>query len=363
MKKNNLATQWKSLELPQDIQDLLAQSPSCIFPTSRQELLELAMQDPQDGITEVAYDIPGKGRVVEATVTQCKNALVVNYPDPAMRRRDPDCMVVADDQQTDKARYSDRFGESFDRVRGETLEWLGQQKLIVMAISLGAFDPKSGQGGLLVAPANAGFFAAGLADLQGLIPADQIPEGFKVRTTIYLAPPFRHTHFDGKQLVVHKRRSQTHEVFAYNLYPGPSAKKGVYGVLLSLGETGAWPTLHASTVEVVTPYDNVTTIMHEGASGGGKSEMLEFAHREADGRLQIGKNVVDGQTRHMVLTQSCRLRPVTDDMAMCRPNTQNTDGHLVAQDAEQAWFIRINHIEHYGTDPHMEEMTTMPKNP
>ena len=100
-------------------------------------------------------------------------------------------------------------------------------------------------------------------------------------------------------------------MFAYNLYPGPSAKKGVYGVLLSLGESGDWPTLHASTVEVVTPYDNVTTIMHEGASGGGKSEMLEFAHRESDGRLLLGKNVVDDQTRHMVL--HAELSPETRD--------------------------------------------------
>ncbi|MCF7973735.1 MAG: DUF4914 family protein, partial [Phycisphaerae bacterium] len=359
----DLATQWQELALPEEVKDLLTHCPSCIFPHSRKELLDLAMTGQENGVVEVAYEVPGKGRVVEATVTQCKNALVVNYPDPLMRRRDPDCMVVADAQQTDKARFRDRFGEPFDHVRSETLDWLRDQKLIVMAISLGAFGPRSGQGGILVAPDNAAFFAAGLADLQGLIPADQVPAEFKVRTVIYLAPPLRHTHFGGKQVVVHKRGTGAHEVFAYNLYPGPSAKKGVYGVLLSLGESGEWPTLHASTVEVVTPYDNVTTIMHEAASGGGKSEMLEYPHRESDGRLLIGRNVLDDQTRHMVLTQNCRLRPVTDDMAMCRPNSQNQDGHLVAQDAEQAWFIRINHIEHYGTDPHMEEMTIHTKEP
>ena len=50
-----------------------------------------------------------------------------------------------------------------------------------------------------------------------------------------------------------------------------------------------WVTAHCSTVQVVTPYDNVVTIMHEGASGGGKSEMLELAHRESDGRLLLGE--------------------------------------------------------------------------
>ena len=57
---------------------------------------------------------------------------------------------------------------------------------------------------------------------------------------IYVAPPFRHTHFDGRQVVVHNRRfdenTHLHEFFSYNLYPGPSAKKGVYGMLLTAGE-------------------------------------------------------------------------------------------------------------------------------
>ena len=29
-------------------------------------------------------------------------------------------------------------------------------------------------------------------------------------------PPFRHTHFDGKQVVVHNRLDDCHEVFSYN---------------------------------------------------------------------------------------------------------------------------------------------------
>jgi hypothetical protein len=54
-------------------------------------------------------------------------------------------------------------------------------------------------------------------------------------------------------------------------------------MLLTLGERAEipWTTAHCSTVQVITPYDNTTTIMHEGASGGGKSEMLEQMHREA----------------------------------------------------------------------------------
>jgi hypothetical protein len=114
---------------------------------------------------------------------------------------------------------------------------------------------------LVIAPSNVGFFALGLALLQGIVPTDQILGGFAPRAIIYVAPVFRHTHFDGKQVVVHNRREGLHELFSYNLYPGPSAKKGIYGVLLGLGEREGWVTAHCSTVQVITPYDNVATIM------------------------------------------------------------------------------------------------------
>ena len=65
---------------------------------------------------------------------------------------------------------------------------------------------------------------------------------------------------------MHNRLDDCHEVFAYNLYPGPSAKKGVYSVLLDIGEHEDWVTAHASCGRLVTQYDNELVIMHEGAS-------------------------------------------------------------------------------------------------
>ena len=227
----------------------------------------------------------------------------------------------------------------------------------MFAFILGGFDSATGHGCLLIAPKNAGFFVGGLADLQGMLPPEQVPENFKLRAVVYVAPPFRHTHFDGKQVVVHNRKEELHEVFSFNLYPGPSAKKGIYGVLLSMGENEEWVTLHGSTVQVVTPYDNITTIMHEGASGAGKSEMLEQPHRQEDGQLLLGTNVLTGKERLLTLKQTCSLCPVTDDMAMCHPSVQDDSGYLQTQDAEQAWFVRLDHIRHYGTDPHLEELT------
>ncbi|MCX8131828.1 MAG: DUF4914 family protein [Clostridia bacterium] len=347
--------------LPEELKNMLESGTKAIVPANRKQLLNLAMGHEENMMFEVWYDVPDHGRVTEATVAKCKNGAVVNYMDMYMRRRDPDCMVVADIGETDKPRYRDVYGEDFKPLRNMTFDWLKQQKLIVMPFMAGGND--LGYPALLVAPVNAGFFAAGLADLQGFIPENEIPQGFKPKAVIYLAPPFRHTHFDGKQVVVHNRLNEMHELFSYNLYPGPSAKKGIYGVLLNIGEIEGWVTVHASTVKVITPYENVITVMHEGASGGGKSEMIEPVHKEMDGRILLGKNLVTNEKTYLELKETCELQPVTDDMALCHPSLQNGSKKLIVKDAEEGWFLRINHINKYGTDPHYEKLCVHPKEP
>ncbi|MDG5816531.1 DUF4914 family protein [Chitinispirillales bacterium ANBcel5] len=349
--------------VPEHVKDVLRAAKSYQFIGNRAGLLDVALGNPQNKTFDVGYDVNGN-YVKEVQVNRCKNGFAVNYLEEYMRRRDPECMLIGDDKPTDKVTFKERQGKEFGGVREETFEWLKQQDLIVTAFTVGAFEDDEGYGGLLVAPANAGFFVAGLADLQGILDIFKLDHDFKVHTTLYLAPPFRHTHFDGKQVVVHNRCDDLYEIFSYNLYPGPSAKKGVYGVLLSIGEKEEWTTLHASTVQVVTPYDNVSTIMHEGASGSGKSEMLEHVHREEDGRLLLGENCVNSNERkYLTLPHGCVLNPVTDDMAMCHTSAQNDSKQVVACDAEQAWFVRLNHLLHYGTDPHLEKVTIHPEEP
>ncbi|MFO8064184.1 MAG: DUF4914 family protein, partial [Spirochaetia bacterium] len=347
--------------LPPELADVL-ESVEIVVPESRDHLLELAYLESDDDLVEVAYDVPGIGRYVEATVGHCKNGAAVNYTEPYMRRRDPEAMVIADDGPTDKRRYTDRFGVGFDNTRTETFEWLKQQKrLIVMPFMSG--DKTRGYPSLLVGPDNSGFFVAGLADLQGFIPLDQVPQGFEPTSVIYLAPPFRHTHFDGKQVVVHNRLPNMHELFSYNLYPGPSAKKGVYGILLSRGEEEGWTTLHSSAVRLVTPYDNEFTIMHEGASGGGKSELTQAIHREPDGRILMAENTLSEERHYLELLDTCELNPVADDMALAAPYLQNDDGRLVIEDAEAGWFLRVDHLKQYGTEPQIEKLTIDPPEP
>lgn len=351
----------KNIRLPKDVLQILNRCPSLKIFENTNELLNHSCGSAEADFFDVVYKLPDGRSIKEATVSKVRNGISVNYIEPYMRRRDPESMVIADDLPTDKPRFNQIFNKEFDSVREETFEWLAGQ-------DLGLFFFEAGREGLglyslAVVPANAAFFAFGLALLQGIKPVEELPNGIDFRIFLYVAPPFRHTHFSGRQIVVHSRSDQKHEIFSYNLYPGPSAKKGIYGTLIRQGEEEGWVAAHCSTVQVITPYDNLVTIMHEGASGGGKSEMLEQPHRLPDGRLLKGRNIITGEERYVEIPRTCDLRPVCDDMALCHPTLQRNDGRLWLVDAEKAWFVRVNHITEYGTDPNLEKLTAIPAFP
>lgn len=349
------------VSLPDELLNLLNSCKSYTVFNSVEELAIAAVGGKGNNSYEVKYDIPGKGSVTEAIVHKVSNGISANYVEPYMRRRDPDTMAIADNYPTDKETFVNKFGYPFDTLKDETFEWLKNQDLAVFLYFAGREG--IGVGGIAIAPANAGFFAMGLAMLQVLIPTTDIPLDFSIDSIIYVAPTFRHTHFDGKQIVVHNRTENRHDIFAYNLYPGPSAKKGLYGALLTKGEKEGWITAHCSTVQAVSPYDNTTTFMHEGASGGGKSEMLQHILREANGQVMIGKNIVSGEKRLINLPLFSSFNPVTDDMAICHPSLQTGNGKLRVLDAENAWFIRVDSILEYGDDPALEKITIKPPTP
>lgn len=350
----------KRVSLPDDVLIILSGCKSfTTFDTVNQ--LAIAAVGGDNNSFEVKYDIPGKGEITEAIIHKVTNGISANYTEAYMRRRDPDTMAIADDLPTDKERFIDKFGYDFDLLRKETIHWLQSQDLAVFFYFAGCDN--IGSGGIAIAPANAGFFAMGLSMLQHIIPIKDLPIDFSIDSVIYVAPTFRHTHFNGKQIVVHKRSENLHEIFSYNLYPGPSAKKGLYGVLLTKGEKEGWITAHCSTVQVVSPYDNITTFMHEGASGGGKSEMLQNIVREPNGQVQIGENIITGEKRLINFPLFCSFNPVTDDMALCHPSIQRNNGKVTVLDAENAWFIRVDSINDYGDDPFLEKLTIKPKEP
>lgn len=347
--------------VPEEVKNILNECKSYKVYDTVEQLAIAAVGGEGNDSFEVKYDVPGKGEITELIIHKVNNGISANYTDPYMRRRDPDTMVIADNEPTDKETFSSRFGYDFKNLKAETFDWLKHQDLAVFLYFAGREG--IGVGGIAIAPANAGFFAMGLAMLQVMIPTTEIPGGFSIESVIYVAPTFRHTHFDGKQIVVHNRTKNLHEIFSYNLYPGPSAKKGLYGALLNKGEKEGWITAHCSTVQTISPYDNTTTFMHEGASGGGKSEMLQHILREPNGQVKIGQNTVSGEVRLITLPLFSSFRPVTDDMAICHPSLQNNNGKLRVLDAENSWFVRVDSVTEYGDDPALEKITLKPSKP
>lgn len=352
----------QTFNLEDDVEKILKESPKLHFVHSRRELMNEIFGGTDAKQVEVSFDLGNGKQYKEIEVVRCKNGISVNFFDNYMRRRDPNAMVIADNLVTNKKTYKQMYTKDFSKTRQETFDWLKGQALYVVPFFAGTVE--IGYLSLALIPKNSAFFALTLADLQGFVPIDQLNyQQVEPRGIFFVAPSFRHTHFGGKQVVVHNRREKVHEVFSYNLYPGPSAKKGVYSILLNIGEyeEEQWTTLHCSTVKVVTPYECEVVIMHEGASGGGKSEMTQEAHTR-QGQLLLAHNPSSGDEIFVDMHEPCELYPLTDDMGMAHPK-KNTGRKLVVEDAENAWFLRVDHLKHYNTDPQLEELCITPPEP
>jgi hypothetical protein len=224
---------WRKFNPPQDVCSLLLDHQDMTIVSTPAELAEMACGGKRSNSYEVAYDVPGFGKVVEATVARVRNGVSVNYTTPYMRRRDPDALIVGDNFPTDKLTFTQVYGYDFSIMREKTFDWLKNHPIIVYGFTAGKVG--MGTDALVIAPGNAGFFAFGLALLQGIIAYEDIPDTFNPEAVLYIAPTFRYTDFGGKQVVVHNRQVNQYEIFSYNLYPGPSAKKGVYGLLIDRG--------------------------------------------------------------------------------------------------------------------------------
>ncbi|PID91762.1 MAG: DUF4914 domain-containing protein [Bacteroidetes bacterium] len=351
----------KKIKLSDRITDLLENCQGFSVADTTLELADASTGGKDKMSFDVVYDIPGKGPYTEAVVHRVQNGISANYTEPYMRRRDPETMVIADDKPSDKTRFKDKYGYDFASLQEETLAWMKERKLSVFFYYAGRMG--IGSLGIAIVPDNAAFFAMGLSMLQEMVPVAKLKKHSEIASSILVAPVFRHTHFEGKQVVVHNRTDEMHELYAYNLYPGPSAKKGLYGVLLTKGEREGWVTAHCSAVQSISPYDNISTFMHEGASGGGKSEMHQHILREPDGRVLLGENPKTEVLRYITIPRFCSFNPVADDMAFCHPSLQRNDGKLRIIDAENSWFVRVDSVHRYGDDPSLERVTIDARDP
>ena len=57
------------------------------------------------------------------------------------------------------------------------------------------------------------------------------------------------------------------------------------------------------------------------------------------------------------MSDTCTIEPVTDDMAMCQPGFQPRNGKLALTDGEDGWFVRVDGITEYGSDPLYERIS------
>ena len=160
------------VNLPPNVKSVMHECKSLILYDTTNELADASTNGKENTSFEVKYFIPGKGDYTEAVVHRVKNGISANYPDPYMRRRDPDTMVIADDLPTDKQRFEEKYGYNFATLQSETFEWLKKQDLACFFYFAGR--EKIGSTGIAIAPANAAFFAMGLSMLQQIIPTAEL---------------------------------------------------------------------------------------------------------------------------------------------------------------------------------------------
>ncbi|HPR61943.1 MAG TPA: DUF4914 family protein, partial [Prolixibacteraceae bacterium] len=119
----------KKVILPDNVIDLVKHSKSLTVFNTVEALAEAAVGGPDSNSFEVKYNVPGKGDYTEAIVHRVRNGVSANYTDAYMRRRDPDTMAIADNLASDKVRFNEKYGYSFDKLQNETFDWLKENDL------------------------------------------------------------------------------------------------------------------------------------------------------------------------------------------------------------------------------------------
>ena len=128
-----------------------------------------------------------EGRVVEARVCRTRNGISANYSGTvhATARSGMHVHRRRVDRPT-KCVSAIASVRPFDGIRQETFDWLSQQDLAMFPFVAGVND--EGIDAVVICPANAGFFAMGLALLQGILDYETIRDDFNPQAVIYVAP-------------------------------------------------------------------------------------------------------------------------------------------------------------------------------
>ncbi len=342
------------LKASPEVMELLSSATDVTYITSEQQLLDMVMGGQKD-VFEVAYDVPGKGRLVEAKVTRVKEGFAVWFP-PKIRQRAPNALVVAEDgQPSDHPRLNEKFGLEYIDYQTKVCEWLKGQPLIVVALFVG--PDRGGVPVLAVIPKNAAFFAFGMGLLQSLVPLGEGDAEFVPKGQLLLAPSMRHELFDEEQVVVH-HRGDTYTIISDNLYPGPSGKKGAgYAMLVHFLQLVGGVAAHCSVVTITLRDGTVIVWMHGGPSGAAKSENGRKAPLDAFGNFVLGQHLQSGRTLTFHFDDELKLKHEIDDIGIVHPDAQTQPGLVVVQDGERkGWFLRVEGICSPEDEPEMQQM-------
>ena len=71
----------KRFVFPEELCDVLNEVEGTVIVEKREELLNMALGNQGKDIFDIIYDVPGIGKITEATVARCKNGAAVNYVD------------------------------------------------------------------------------------------------------------------------------------------------------------------------------------------------------------------------------------------------------------------------------------------
>ena len=93
---NSLLTKFTFTD---ELTDVIENCKGVFVPTSKAELYDMVFGPEHADVYDVVFDVPGKGQIKEADVVRCKNGASVNFAEDYMRRREPDCMRIADRQE------------------------------------------------------------------------------------------------------------------------------------------------------------------------------------------------------------------------------------------------------------------------
>ena len=270
------------------------------------------------------------------------------------------CASGTRDKPTDKPRFQDVYGYDFNTLKVDTYKWLARQELILVPFMAGGYE--YGYQALLVCPVTRLSLRLRCLSCRPSSAPRTFTTSSPVPSCMWLLPSVTLTSTASRCAYTTGWTTATRSL-PTTCIPAPPPRRAFTAFCWTLASRRARVTAHASAAKIVTPYENEMVMMHEGASGGGKSELLQDVHRVPDGRVLLGTNLETGDRDYLHMSDTCTIYPVTDDMAICHPSFQTGSGKLALYDGEDGWFLRVDGITEYGSDPMYERITIHSKKP